>query len=273
MKRRNFIKNTGLSIAGLAFSNSIYSKNSSEKKSLDIIILMSGGVKYDDLINHNSNKIPFLFQDKSPIFLNCKSNIRYSGKTLEHAPALLEAMHGIQRRSGRKIFISNKNTDTTQAILDAKLDLEMVSTNHSGSLFPYRNDAAVFEMAKKYISSSGLSTLVLNLEDTDIAHCNANHYQEVLNFYRQQINDLCQIIYASQFREFCEAKLMVAALIGRNNFENDVMSFENNAGSDHYDESARMVCSFSTSFAETFQLIYDHQQYNSNDFWNNTELV
>ena len=35
MERRNFIKNTGLGIAGLALSNSIYSKNTSTKKSLE----------------------------------------------------------------------------------------------------------------------------------------------------------------------------------------------------------------------------------------------
>ncbi len=50
MKRRNFIKNTGLSLAGIALSNSLFSKNTLENKNLNIIILMSGGVLYSDII-------------------------------------------------------------------------------------------------------------------------------------------------------------------------------------------------------------------------------
>jgi hypothetical protein len=36
MKRRNFIKNTGLSFAGIALSNSLFSKNMLENKSFKL---------------------------------------------------------------------------------------------------------------------------------------------------------------------------------------------------------------------------------------------
>ena len=74
MKRRNFIKNTGLTIAGLAFTNSIYSKNNSENKSLNIIILMSGGVGFEDVIDIKNNRILQFFNETQNINLHCKTN-------------------------------------------------------------------------------------------------------------------------------------------------------------------------------------------------------
>ncbi len=67
MKRRNFIRNTGLGIAGLALSNNIYGEKLSTKKSLNIFILMSGGVCFNDIIEVKNSPTLKLFNDYTNI--------------------------------------------------------------------------------------------------------------------------------------------------------------------------------------------------------------
>ena len=112
MKRRNFIKNTGLTIAGMAINNHIYSKNSSAKKSLNIIILISGGVQYHDIIDIDKVDFNVLFQNHIPMLVNCNTQLKYTGEILEHAPAVLSVLQGIKGNNERKLFFGNINSET-----------------------------------------------------------------------------------------------------------------------------------------------------------------
>jgi len=265
MERRNFIKNTGLTIAGLALSKGIYSKNISNLKSLNIIVLLSGGVRYIDIIDETNHQHAILFQEKASMKVVCKSRVNYSGNTLEHDPCVIDFLFGLPNDSSKKILISNKNSTVTKAVADANLPLEIITTSSLNIDHPYRNDAAIFESATTFLNPCENLTLILNLEDTDIAHCNSEKYFDVLNYYNQQINHLCNKLYAKQSVEKYDAKLIVAAVLGRNNFDNELTSEHNKNGCDHYDESARKLFCFETSYAEVFEINFDNQIYNSKE--------
>ena len=64
MKRRNFIRNTGFGIAGLALSNSIYGKDLSTRKSLNVFILMSSLIKLSQVPEDIQEKVLYLSQRK-----------------------------------------------------------------------------------------------------------------------------------------------------------------------------------------------------------------
>ncbi len=261
MKRRNFIKNTGLSFAGIALSNSIFSKNTLENKNLNIIILMSGGVLYSDIIEAKKNSNILFFQQNLNISVNCKTNVKYNGDIMEHENALLAALAGINAIEGKKILITNLNANTTKAVIEAKLPIQIITTAALDTEQPYRNDAAVIEMAMQNLNHSENVTLILNLEDTDIAHCNADEYAKVLDYYNLQINNICQKIYTNEFRKNTAANLSVASVLGRNNYNNELSS--HTSATDHYDESARSLFFYNTNYANEFHCNFDTTIYDS----------
>ena len=268
MKRRNFIKNAGLSLAGLAISNSIYSKNLPAKKSLNIIILMSGGIDFNDIIDDNNNRISVLFNEHSNLELICKTRLNCSCKNLEHANAVINALHELKGNSSENIFISNTYSDVTKTIMESKLPLTVVTTNAQPSIKPYRNDAAIFKKASQYLNSPNNCTLILNLEDTDIAHFNKQKYYDVLQHYNHQIDLLCKKVYSPDFRNECHTSVSVTSVIGRNNFSNDVYNEIDLSSTDHYDESARKLFSFDIAYAAEHQLKFDHTIYDSKHLLN-----
>lgn len=261
MKRRSFIRNTGLTIAGLAVSKSIFSNNNPALKSLNIIILMSGGVQYHDIIDDHKSGFSLLFQEPISMNLNCCTQVKYSDGILDHTPAVLNVLQGIKNNPDRKIFFGNINSETTRAVKNSDLNVEIMGTSAAPTQNNYRNDAAVFEKAFAYLNANKNEnkTLILNLEDTDIAHCNREKYLDILNFYNQQINDLCKVIYHQSFSSSYDSKLMLVNVLGRNNFENEIFNDDNKGGSDHYHESARDLFSFTTSGSQNHVINFNHE--------------
>lgn len=265
MKRRIFIRNTGLSIAGLAFSNRIYSKNITDKKSLEIVILLCGGIRHNDLIDIENNRIDGLFNDESTLEVNCKKNVRFEGKNLDHSEALLEAIDVFKESKKSGIFISSSNSDITKSVINSAFPFSIIETQAQNNLNAYRNDAAIFDKALQYINPDHNLTLVLNLEDTDIAHCNTQKYFEVINFYKAQINKLCQLVYSPEVRSKCNTSITVASVLGRNNFENEIYDEFNYGAIDHYDQSARALLSIQINYAPNFTVSFDNKNYQSNN--------
>jgi hypothetical protein len=102
MKRRNFIRNTGLGIAGLALSNSIYGKDLSTRKSLNVFILMSGGVCFNDIIDVKNNSTLKLFNECANVALNCRTNVNYTGQSMEHTAAMITVLQTLKDDSVKK---------------------------------------------------------------------------------------------------------------------------------------------------------------------------
>jgi hypothetical protein len=265
MERRNFIKNTGLGIAGLALSNSIYSKNTSTKKSLEIFILLSGGVCFNDVLDPINNKILSVINQDNNFEILCKTKINYSGDVLEHSDAMFNALNGLNEIASKNIFISNQNSLVTNKIANSNLPLTVVTTNAKNNLSSYRNDLAVFEKAYQYFDSNENIRLILNLEDTDIAHCNGQKYFDVLEHYSFQITKLCNQLFSNEFSNKCQTSITVASVIGRNNFNNDIYSEKYHAGTDHYHESARALFSFQINKSALSNIRFDHTKYDSKD--------
>lgn len=257
MKRRNFIKNAGLSVAGLALSNSIFGKSSDAVNSRHIIILLSGGVQYFDILQEDANSFSVLFQEEISMKINCFTQLNYSGKEMEHSAATLQALHSIPSPNGKMVYIGNKNSASTKAVKNAALALEVIETSALDQEFPFSNDAAVFEMASHHALSNDYTTIILNLEDTDIAHYNAEKYKEILNFYSQQINQLCRLIYDPSYQKKSATILSVASVLGRNMNPNELLT-QHKGGTDHYDESARKLFAFTTGYSESHQVNFEH---------------
>jgi hypothetical protein len=270
MKRRNFIKNTGLSLAGLALSNSILSKSLPAKKSLNVIILMSGGVNFYDIIDENNNRISVFFNENADIELCCKTKLYYSGKNLEHSDAVLNALHPLKGNPSEYIFISDLNSNSTKTVVESKLPITLVTTKAHSNLEPYRNDAAIFEKAMHYIEAKSNTTIILNIEDTDIAHFEKQKYYDVLQYYNHQIENVCKTVFSSNYRNECNTKISLISVIGRNNFSNEIYNKTNQAGTDHYDETARKLFSIDIAYAENYQLKFDHVPYDSKNLLRST---
>lgn len=269
MKRRNFIKNTGLTLAGLAFTNSIYSKNNSEKKSLNIIILMSGGVGFEDVIDIKNNRILQFFNETQNINLLCKTNVTYNGKDMEHAASLIPILQTLKDSGTKNIFISNCNSDVNKTLIHSNLPISVVTTIAQNMNAPFRNDAAIFEEAYKYLNLNENVTLILNLEDTDVAHYSKENYFEVLEYYSAQINKFYKFLFSPNYPNNCNTSLTVASVLGRNNFNSDVCSECSEGATDHYDESARKTFCLAATFASTTSLKFEHQKYDSKDLLKN----
>jgi len=265
MKRRNFIKNTGLTLAGLAFTNSIYSKNNSEKKSLNMIILMSGGVGFEDVIDIKNNKILQFFNETQNINLLCKTNVTYNGKDMEHAASLIPILQTLKENGAKNIFISNCNSDVTKTLIHSKLPVTVVTTTAQNMNAPFRNDAAIFEEAYNYMNLNENVTLILNLEDTDVAHYNKENYFKVLEYYSAQINKFYKSLSSPAYQNNYNTSITVASVLGRNNFNNDGCSDDFEGATDHYDESARKIFCLAATFASTTTIKFEHQKYDSKD--------
>ncbi len=273
MKRRNFIRNTGLGIAGLALSNNIYGEKLSTKKSLNIFILMSGGVCFNDIIEVKNSPTLKLFNDYTNIALQCKTNVNYTGQRLEHADAMLAVLGSLKDDSVKNIFISNIHSDVTLAVKNSLLPLSVIDTNSQGIVDPYRNDAAVFEKAYQYFEMNDNLNLILNLEDTDIAHYSKEDYEQVLQYYSIQINKLGKLFYSSDFKNKCNTSITLASVMGRNNFENEIYDEQNQGGADHYDSSARALFSISMSYSAISQVTFDHLNLDSKDLLSSVHLI
>jgi hypothetical protein len=264
MKRRNFIKNTGLTIAGLAFSKAIYSKNNSAKKSLHLFILMSGGIQYNDIIKANKNEFSILFQENSSWQVSCKTNVKYTGNEMEHTPAMWAILSQFNNQNNRNIFIGNASAETTKFLSDAHWKGEIISPSTSSIYYPYCNDAAIFDLANQNLNSNDNSTIILNLEDSDIAHYSPEAYYEVLKLYNQKIEALCNKVFTKQFNQKYDVKLTVASALGRNNSKNEIAEM---GGTDHYHVSARDLFCFEAKYEEQTSINFDHQNYDSSEMW------
>jgi len=272
MKRRNFIRNTGLGIAGLALSNSIYGKDLSTRKSLNVFILMSGGVCFNDIIGFENNPSLKLFDDYANMTLNCRTNVNYTGQSMEHTAAMIAVLQALKDDSVKNIFISNKHSEVTHAVKNSLLPISVIHTNSKGILEPYRNDAAIFEKAYAYFEWPNNLNLILNLEDTDIAHCNSESYFEVLAHYHLEIKKLCNFLNTSDLWGNFNTTINVASTIGRNGFKNELHNELNQGGTDHYDPSARALFSLSMSCSATSQISFDYSSYDSKDLFSSLYL-
>lgn len=265
MKRRNFIKNTGLTIAGLAFTNSIYSKNNSENKSLNIIILMSGGIAFEDVVDIKNNRILQFFNETKNINLHCKTNVRYNGKDMEHAASLIQTLQTLKDNGDKNIIISNRNSDVTKTLIHSNLPVSVITTIAQNMHAPFRNDAAIFEEAYKYLNLNENITLILNLEDTDVAHYSKENYFKVLDYYSAQINKFHELLSSPANQNKYNTSITVASVLGRNDFNSEVCSEGYQGATDHYDESARKIFCLAATFASTTTIKFEHQKYDSKD--------
>jgi uncharacterized protein (UPF0333 family) len=267
MQRRNFIKNTSFSLAGLVLCNGVFSKNNSNKKSLTVVVLMSGGVRYSDIINSEKKQLVFSNQQNNAMNVICKTKVNYTGKILEHTNCLLNTLAGLSSNTTKNIFISNSSSEITKAVALSQIPLNIISTESKNISEPYRNDLAVFENAAQFLKPNENLTLVLNLEDTDIAHSNMASYRQVLNFYTQQINIICAQLFAPHSNENICSKLIIASTLGRN--EMNQHDDHPNSNCHHYEPSARKLFCIETSPAKQFNLSFDHQPYESNKVLSN----
>jgi hypothetical protein len=265
MKRRNFIKNTGLTLAGLAFTNSIYSKNNSENKSLNIIILMSGGVGFEDVIDIKNNRILQFFSETQNINLHCKTNVTYNGQDMEHAASLIQTLQTLKDNGAKNIIISNSDSEGTKTLIHSNLPVSVITTIAQNMIAPYRNDAAIFEEAYKYLNLNENITLILNLEDTDVAHYSIENYFKVLDYYSAQINKFHEFLSSPTYPNKYTTSITVASVLGRNNFISEVCSDGYKGATDHYDESARKIFCLEAKFASTTTIKFEHQKYDSKD--------
>jgi hypothetical protein len=263
MKRRNFLKNTGLGLAGLTLSKDIFANSIGQKTQLNIVILLSGGVNYNDIITLNSQNYSCFFQADFQGTFSCKTNIRYYGEMLEHAPALIQSLDAIDEISQKKILITNKSTETTESLIKSKLPLDLVLTNAANVMAPYATDLGIFEKANEYLNTKIPLTLILNLEDTDVAHYNAEKYYQVLSFYDTQIKNLCAQLFQDKREINNHTSITVASVLGRNNFGNEINYQINNWCSDHFHDSARQLFAITMKNSEQKIREFDHREYDS----------
>jgi hypothetical protein len=266
MKRRNFIKNTGLSIAGLTLANGIFGKNIKTPSSLNIIILVSGGVRYNDVINYNKLLNENLFSIKNSLNVACYTQLKYTGREIEHANCLLHAISNIHNVNGRNLLLTSKKSASETLIKKAQLPIEVIAIDAAHTVNPYKYDEAIFDEALKYLSPNENINLILNLEDTDIAHYNAYQYHKVLDFYFSKINNLCETIFENEFLKTFNTSLTLASVMGRNNFSNEIIT-ANLAGNDHYDESARDLFCIKINAAAHPSINYYADIMSSNDLF------
>lgn len=267
MKRRNFIKTTGLGLAAITSNCShIFATNGFTKIKLNVVLLLSGGVNLNDIIKNDNNK-SICFDSNFLGKIICHNQIKYSGNILEHPNALLHALQSFRSNTHHQIFIGNQYTESTNCILNSNIPLEIQTVTPLNIDKPYNADAAVFEKAFQKLNPLHDTTVILNLEDTDVAHYSYEKYLEVLSYYSLQLNKISAIIFNESNNQNYHCTLTVASVLGRNGFANDIGSDNFSYCSDHYHENARnlFLLSYQKSSHKTF--IFDETPLDSSEFF------
>lgn len=273
MKRRNFIKTTGLGIAALTVvGNKIYANNEFNKTKLNIVVLLSGGVNFNDIIS-KKNKQLLCFENNFSGKIICHTHLKYSGKNLEHAQALLNALQSFKGNSHKQIFISSENSETTEHVLNSNIPFDILHVKTLNIDKPNNADAAVFEKAFENFTPANDTTVILNLEDTDVAHYNSEKYKEVLSFYSEQITKIAEFIFNDYTSQKYEPTLTVFSVLGRNCFSNEIGSTNMAFSSDHYDESARDLFCLSYQKSNHKMILFDDTAIDSSEFFKSIPVV
>lgn len=264
MERRKFIRNAGLGLAGIAVGSDIFAKTNAKKIQLNIIVLLSGGVRYEDVIAPEGNGFSIFFQNDYAGALTCKTNINYSGKSLEHAPALLDALEGVLSNSSNCVLISSENSDSTSLLKTIDLPVDVIALNaDKNEAAPYRSDKCIFEKSFEFLNPNTDTTIILNLEDSDVAHFSMEQYHEVLSFYGKMTDLLSKKIFDKNNLLRYNPTLTLASVLGRNSEEKTKSHNLKLSYSHHYHESARKLFSFGLVNANSNAVIFDHLECNS----------
>jgi hypothetical protein len=265
MQRRQFIRNTGLSAAALSIGNALWASNHQSKIKLKVVVLMSGGVAYHDIFPTGEAESAILFREAIPAEIICKTNMQYNGHELEHQTALLYALQALQSNDGKIIFIGNASSPITQKLMQSNHHIEVIATTSSSEIMPYRNDAAVFQKAQELMKPLSNLTLILNLDDTDVAHYNSSLYFEVLDFYKKKLNALGHQLFQKDNHDNYEIAMIAGSVLGRNDAEFIRQTDEGVVH--HHEQSSKKLFCFILKPSKQTALHFDH------DFCDSKQLM
>ncbi|HRG58898.1 MAG TPA: hypothetical protein PK323_08040 [Bacteroidia bacterium] len=268
MKRRNFIKTTGLGLAVITSNcSNIFATNGFTKIKLNIVVLLSGGVNFNDIVKNDNNNNSICFDSNFQGKIICHNKVKYTGNIMEHADALLAALQPFKSNPHQQIFIGNQYAESTNCILNSNIPLEIHAVSPLTIDKPYNADAAVFEKAFQNLNPLNDTTIILNLEDTDVAHYSYEKYLEVLSYYSLQLNKISAIIFNESNNQNYQCTLTVASVLGRNGFANDIESENFSYCTDHYHENARNLFLLSYQKSSQKTLIFDETPLDSSEFF------
>ena len=270
MQRRQFIRNTGLSAAALSIGNALWASNHQSKIKLKVVVLMSGGVAYHDIFPSEEAASAILFREAIPAEIICKTNMQYNGDELEHETALLYALQALQPSNEKIIFVGNANSAITQKLMQSNHPIEVIATTSATEMMPYCSDAAVFQKAQELIKPSSNLTLILNLDDSDVAHYNSNLYHEVLDFYKQKLNALGHQLLQKDNHENYEIAMIAASVLGRN--EAKYIGQTDEKILHHHEQSSKKLFCFILKPAKETALHFDHDYCDSKQLMSDTFL-
>jgi hypothetical protein len=196
--------------------------------------------------------------------------MQYNGHELEHQTALLYALQALQSNDGKIIFIGNVSSPITQKLMQSNKHIEIIATTSSGEMIPYRNDAAVFQKAQELIKPTSNLTLILNLDDTDVAHYNSSLYFEVLDFYKKKLNALGHQLFQKEHDDNYEVAMIAASVLGRN--EAEYIGQTDEKIMHHHEQSSKKLFCFILKPAKETALHFDHDYCDSKQLMSDTFL-
>lgn len=263
MKRRNFIKESGLGVIGLTLSGSlINATNINQVNNKHIILLMSGGIDARDVLFTPNSSFDTLYNVKRKTAVVCNTNIKHSGKSFEHAESALHALSNFPFHHHKSLIITYKESELAAKIKTQNFKTEIEFTSVSNEYMPWSRDAQVFNALLQNLYTSKYNTLILNLEDTDIAHSNIQEYKHVLSFYNKQIELLSNAVLTANATN----RITILSALGRNAIYSD--EFQNQH---HYEEGSENLFCYDLQYAQTYsftkdeRLKYSHQILSGHD--------
>ena len=230
MIRRKFLGSIALGAAGLTLSSFTPLKHLYFKNGIRVNIILNGGVNSKHLVDANG----------ASVFLSHASGIKQTveqtkigADLLEHALAFTNyintSYNGIQNAT---VFCSNSFTEAEWL---TQKGARVYKSDAIDTIEPYRNDAAVFELAMEQLREKNEADLVLVLEDTDVAHYNQVDYYKVLEYYNTQIEQIVQVLQ-SKHSKGISVELKVVSTLGRNDdLDSDYVHHNN-------EEAQQAVC-------------------------------
>lgn len=269
MKRKEFLRNSGIFIGASGFANSfgnsieqILQKEKQKKTPNLIIINLSGGIRNED-IYQDQKAMPKLFMNSKPFPIQCPStdhkinfqHLMFGGKAKngEFNPSLFEHLNQIKQYSQKDCFsiyegLGNLYTSALHkselSDNDSKFANEINSNMKVDYKLPYYLEisdrasiVSKFEHLDHILTHNAPKIINVNFSEMDICHSNYSDYLKILNSIDLGIDVLAERVKSlPNYKE--NTVILVISSLGRNSKSNSIKDNNGKFGYDHNHESA-----------------------------------
>lgn len=269
MKRKEFIKNSGIIIGASGFASTFGKsiekilQKAKQKNPPNLIIMnLTGGIRDED-IYHVQTAMPKLFENAKPFQIKCpstdhKTNFQYlmfGGKAQngQFNPSLFEHLNHFKQYSQKDCFsiyesIGNQYTSVLRKSNlsndDSKFANEINSNTKVSYKLPYYlgisdrvSIVSKFEQLDHILSHDSPKIINVNFSEMDICHSNYSDYLKILSSIDVGIDILAERVkFLPQYKD--NTVILVVSSLGRNSKSNSIKDNNGKFCYDHNHESA-----------------------------------